>query len=74
VREGGDSGGDDADRWDPPDSEREREESGAELLQAGWAPGTAQVGWPPPFLFFCSGFFFFLILIFALDFEKAKPV
>jgi hypothetical protein len=52
VREGGDGGGDDVDRWDPPNSEREREESGAELLQAGWALGMAQVGWPPPFLFF----------------------
>jgi hypothetical protein len=62
VREGGDSGGDDADRWDPPGSEREREESGAGLRHAGWAMGTAQVGWPPPFLSF------FILVSFSFSF------
>jgi hypothetical protein len=41
---------------------------------AGWAPGTAQVELASTSLFFCSGFFFILIVISVFGFEIGKFV
>jgi hypothetical protein len=54
------------DRWGRPVSERKRGRVGLGYCSVGLGPGSAQLGWCPPLLFFCA--VSFLIFCFSYFF------